>query len=106
MSKKTGKNGCGDEIYFIGVSEEDIEFKGIQGVLHGGYQQASGRIELEDEYEVTVTERDESYVVQLRKESGELVDRKYVESEDPLRELPETGEELYDTVREDILEEA
>ncbi|MFB6115934.1 MAG: hypothetical protein ABEK10_00330 [Candidatus Nanosalina sp.] len=105
MSVQTGKNEYGDELYFLGVSEEDIEFEGIQGVLHGGYQQASGIIDLEDKYEVTVTERDDSYMVQVREESGELVDRKYVESEDPLGDLPETGEELYDIVRRDILEE-
>lgn len=97
-------SGTGEEIYFLGVSEDDVEFDRIEGVLHGEYQQASGRIELDEEYDVTVTERDDSYIVQVRNDS-ELVERNYVETDTPFEDLPESDEELYEVVRQDILQE-
>lgn len=104
MSVQSGSTSSGDAIYFLGVSEDDVEFEGVRSVLHGGYQQAVGTIELEEKYDVTVVERDESYMIQVRND-GELVDRNYVESEDPYGDLPESDSELYEMVRQDILGE-
>ena len=104
MSVQTGRTDSGEEIYFLGVSEEDVEFERLEGILHGEYQQAVGTIELEEDYDVTVVERDDSYMVQIRGEEG-LVDRKYVYSENPYEELPESDQEIYEIVRQDILRE-
>jgi hypothetical protein len=97
-------SGQGEEIYFLGVSEEDVEFDRLEGVLHGEYQQAIGTIQLDQDYDVSVVERDNTYMVQIRGEDG-LVDRSYVRAENPYEELPESDEELYQIVREDILKE-
>ncbi|MFB6241257.1 MAG: hypothetical protein ABEJ36_00455 [Candidatus Nanosalina sp.] len=86
------------------ATEEDFEFGSIQDVLHGEYHQATGTIELDEAYDVTVTERDDNYFVQVRGDNG-IIDQAYVDSENPYEELPESDEELYDLVREDILGE-
>ncbi|MFQ3308607.1 MAG: hypothetical protein ACI977_000850 [Candidatus Nanohaloarchaea archaeon] len=81
---------------------EDVDFERVQGVLHGEYQQAQGTLGLDEEYDVTVTERDEDYHVQVRGSDGiEL--NEYVASENPYEDLPENSDELYNLLREDVL---
>lgn len=85
------------------TTEDDVEFDRIQSISHGGYSKSVGSVELEEEYRVIVTERDDNYLVQVRGENG-IVDQNYVDSDSP-KDLPESSEELYEVIREDILEE-
>ena len=81
---------------------EDVSFERFQEVLHGEYYQARGTLDLDEEYDVTVTERDESYHVQVRGSEG-IEHESYVDSENPYEDLPESSEELYNLLTEDAL---
>ncbi len=81
---------------------EDVSFDSLQGVLHGEYHQARGSIDLDEEYDVTVTERDESYHVQVRGSEG-IKHEAYVDSENPYEDLPESSEDLYNLLTEEAI---
>lgn len=87
------------------TTEEDVEFEGLENILHGEYQQSSGKITLGEEYSVTVTERDETYHIQVRGEENEIITESYVSSQDPYGDLPTSDEELYEIVKSDVLGE-
>lgn len=102
MSISTGQTNTDFGIELAMSTTEDIEFESLQGVLHGEYHQARGTLELDEEYDVTVTERDNSYHVQVRGSNG-IEHEAYVDSETPYEDLPESSDELYNLLTEDTI---
>jgi hypothetical protein len=84
------------------LEERDVELDRVQGIHHGEYQQAHGTIGVPgvDRYDVTVTEKDDTYHLQVRNSEGKRVIDTYVASENPYEELPESDQELYEMVSE------
>lgn len=102
MSITTGQNSSDFGIELAMSTAEDVEFERLQGVLHGEYHQARGTLDLDEEYDVTVTERDNSYHVQVRGSDG-IEHEAYIDSENPYEELPESSDELYNLLTEDAI---
>lgn len=99
VQASTGRELTGDEL--SNVDEADVSFEGSTSVLHGEYHQSEGVIFSGlDEYSVTVTERDETYHVQVRDSDDKFIADSYVESENPYEELPENDSELHEAVME------
>lgn len=103
MSITTSRNDTDFEQEMTLATADDIEFEQLQGILHGEYQQARGTLSLNKEYDITVTERDNNYHIQVRGPEG-VEQQTYVESENPYQDLPEDSNEMYDLLREDLLE--
>lgn len=102
MSISTGQTNSDFGIEIAMSTVEDVEFERLQGVLHGEYHQARGTLELDEKYDVTVTERDDSYHVQVRGSEG-IDHETYVDSENPYDDLPESSDELYNLLTEDAI---
>ncbi len=102
MSVTTGNSNSDFGVEMALSTVDDVSFERLQGVLHGEYHQARGTLELDEEYDVTVTERDESYHVQVRGPEG-IEHETYVESENPYEALPESSEELYNLLTEEAI---
>lgn len=95
----TGGELTGDEL--SKVDEADVSFTGKGNILHGEYHQSEGVIFSGlDEYSVTVTERDDSYHIQVRDSENRFVADSYVDAENPYEALPEDDSELYEAVIE------
>lgn len=83
------------------LDEADVSFERNRGILHGEYSQSEGTIFSGlEEYSVTVTERDNSYHIQIRDSDSKFVADAYVESDDPYGDLPENDEEMYDLLED------
>ncbi|MFB6192697.1 MAG: hypothetical protein ABEK00_00425 [Candidatus Nanohaloarchaea archaeon] len=88
------------EDFSIGnFEEEDFEFEQVQSILHGGYKKSRGLIG--EDYEVEISERDNGYMIRIR-EDNKVVDRAFVDSDNPYDDLPETDEDLYRVVSEGL----
>ncbi len=102
MSVTAGNSNSDFGVEMALSTVEDVSFDRLQGVLHGEYHQARGTLDLDEEYDVTVTERDESYHVQVRGSEG-IEYESYVDSENPYEDLPESSEDLYNILTEEAL---
>lgn len=101
MSVQTNAGGELTGVDLSDVDEADVSFEGTKNLLHGEYQQSEGIIfSGVEEYSVTVTERDESYHVQVRDADNQFIADAYVDSENPYDALPENDSELYEAVTE------
>ena len=101
MSVQTNVDGELSEDDLSNISKSDVSFEQMRNVLHGGYKQSEGTIfSGVDEYSVKITERDESYHIQVRDSNQSFVAGKYINSTEPYEELPENDSELYQIIVE------